>query len=308
MLNTVVTITLYDTDDGTIIDDAFKEIRELEALLSAYDKSSDISTLNRNAGVEPTAISPQAFELLQTSVAYGELSMGLLDITAGPLIDLWNIAPPNGHIATEEELEAILPLINYSYLELDDNNKTAYLPQAGMKANLGAVAKGYVVDQVRDFLSTRGVTSALINAGGNILAIGDKGDNQPFKIGIQDPQSDRGEYLGILSIKDQSVVTSGDYERYFEVDGVRYHHILNPYNGFPSNNSLKSVTILSEKSTDGDALATIALLMGLEEGKRLINGLDGYEAIFVTKQNEIFSTPQIEDQFKLTNTDYKIMK
>ncbi len=277
-MDTVVTITLYDWTDETAIDAAFQEIDRLEALLSVEKEGSDLDRLAKAAGRDWVEIAPETQEVLELAKEYYTVSGGLLDVTAGPLIDLWDINN-GGHYPTREELEAVLPLINCDDLQIEDGQ--AYLARPGMKANLGAVAKGYIADRVKDLLVDLGVKHAVLDLGRNILLIGGKTEDTPFRIGIQDPNGDEGAILAVLSVSDRSLVTSGVYERYFEHEGKRYHHILDPDTGFPADNGLAAVSIVSDDSANGDALSTTCLLLGKEKGLALIESLPGVEALFV---------------------------
>ena len=200
-------------------------------------------------------------------------------MTIGPLVDLWNIHDGQGHYPSQEELAQVLPLIGSDDLLVEEGR--AYLARPGMEANLGAIAKGYIADQVKAFLLDQGVEHAVLNLGRNILLIGDKGNDTPFTVGIQDPNGEEGELAGVVAAADKSVVTSGIDERNFVHEGKTYHHVLDPFTGFPADNGLASVTILSDNSAQGDALSTACLLMGQEKGMELIEQLEGVEALFL---------------------------
>ena len=277
-MDTVVTITLFDWTDETAIDKAFREISRLEDLLSVEKEGSDLDRLAKAAGQDWVAIAPETQEVLELAKEYYAVSGGLLDVTAGPLIDLWDINN-GGHYPTGEELDAVLPLISGDDLLVEEGR--AYLARPEMKANLGAIAKGYIADRVKDLLVELGVEHAGLDLGRNILLIGGKTDDTPFRIGVQDPNGDQGAILAVLELTDQSLVTSGVYERYFEYEGVRYHHILDPTTGFPADNGLAAVSILSDDSANGDALSTTCLLLGREKGLALIESLPGVEALFI---------------------------
>jgi thiamine biosynthesis lipoprotein len=167
------------------------------------------------------------------------------------------------------------------------------LKDAGMAADLGAIAKGAITDKVKEFLIKKGVTSAIINAGGNVLTIGTKPDGTPFSVGIQTPEDLRGAYLFALDISDRAVVSSGDYERYFEVDGVRYHHILDPFTGYPADTNISQVSIIADNGINADALSTTVLLLGVSNGLALIDSITDVEAVFVTKDKKIYITPAL---------------
>lgn len=301
-LDTIITIKLYGEEDFGLMEDSFSRIDELEKTLSVHLEDSDLAKVRDEAGISAVKVQAETIEVMEAALSYAELSQGRFDPTAGPLIDLWSIDPPEGHVATEEELAEIQPLIDYQKVVVDGEAGTIHLQDEKMIANLGAIAKGYIADKVKEQLVESGVSSGIINLGGNVLLIGGKPDGTDFRIGVQDPDSLRGEYLGIVSLKDESIVTSGDYERFFEVDGKKYHHILDPFTGFPSENSLRSVTIISPKSMDGDALSTSCFLLGVEDGVKLIRSLPQIDAIFVTKDDQmIFSSQELLDRYQSTN-------
>ena len=283
-MDTVVTITLYDWTDETAIDAAFREIDRLEALLSVQKPGSDLDRLAQAAGQDWVDIAPETQEVLELAKDYFARSGGLLDVTAGPLIDLWDINN-GGHYPTSEELEAVLPLVNGEDLQVEEGR--AYLARPGMKADLGSIAKGYIADRVKDLLLDLGVKHAVLDLGRNILLIGGKSDEIPFRVGVQDPNGDQGELLAVVEAANKSLVTSGVYERYFEHDGKRYHHILDPETGYPVDNGLAAVSILSDDSANGDALSTTCLLLGQEKGLALIESLPGVEALFVAEDGTL---------------------
>lgn len=280
LLDTYVEITLYDGSDPAVIDLAFREITRLEDMLSVNREGSELDQLAKAAGKDWVAISPETQEVLLLAKEYSQLSGGLFDVTSGPLIDLWDINN-GGHYPTQAELDAVLPLISSDDLLVEEGR--AYLAREGMEANLGAIAKGYIADKVKELLLDQGVESAIIDLGRNILLVGDKPDGSAFNVGVQDPNQDQGVLLGLVSTADTSVVTSGINERYFTYEGVDYHHILDPFTGFPADNDLASVTILSTSSAQGDALSTTCLLLGVEDGMALIESLEGVEAFFIAR-------------------------
>lgn len=294
LLDTVCTITIYDSDNKDNIQKAFDEIKRLESILNVDKAGSDLDKLYRNAGIQWTTIEPETLELLKISKKYSNLSEGYFDITAGPLISVWNIKDGKGHYPSDQEREDAMKLIRNKDLKIDEKEQKAYLTQKRMKANLGAIAKGYIADKVKEKLISKGVKSAVINLGGNVITIGSKPNGDPFAVGIQNPNKETGKVLGLLEIKDMSLVSSGINERYFLYNGKRYHHILDPFTGYPSDNGLAGVTILSKKSVDGDGLSTSVFLLGLEKGKKLIESLSDTEAIFITTDNEIIPTSGLE--------------
>ena len=280
LLDTYVEITLYDDSDPAVIDLAFQEITRLEDMLSVNREGSELDQLAKAAGQEWVTISPETQEVLLLAKEYADLSGGLFDVTTGPLIDLWDING-EGHYPTQAELDAVLPLISSDDLLVEDGK--AFLAREGMEANLGAIAKGYIADKVKELLVEQGVESAIIDLGRNVLLVGTKPDGANFNVGVQDPNQEQGTLLGLAATADTSVVTSGINERYFTYEGVDYHHILDPFTGFPADNDLASVTILSTSSAQGDALSTTCLLLGVEKGMELIERLEGVEAFFIAK-------------------------
>ena len=217
-----------------------------------------------------------------------ERTGGYLDVTVGPLIDLWDIRN-GGHYPMEEELTAALGLLGMDDLILNEANGTAYLFRSGMRVDLGALAKGYIADRVKALLLDRGVKSGVIDLGRNILLIGEKPGKTPFSIGIQSPGA-AGELLRVLSLRDRSLVTSGTYERYFEHEGRRYHHVLDPFTGFPTDRDLVAVTVLSDSSLWGDALSTACLLLGVDDGLALIYSIPEAEALFVLTDGSVVTS------------------
>ncbi len=287
LLDTVVTLTLYDATE-TDLDAAFQEIRRLSGLLDAYDPFSDLGWLQAAAGLKPVAVAPETMELLSFAKDIYAKTGGYLDVTVGPLIDLWDIRN-GGHYPSEEELTASLGLLGLDGLILDETAGTAFLKRPGMRVDLGALAKGYIADRVKALLLDRGVQSGVIDLGRNILLLGEKPGQKPFSIGIQSPGA-AGEMVRVLALRDKSLVTSGTYERFFEQDGRHYHHVLDPFTGFPADRGLLAVTILSDSSLWGDALSTACLLLGAERGMALVDSIPEAEALFVLADGSVQTT------------------
>ena len=287
LLDTVVTLTLYGATEADL-NAAFQEIRRLSDLLDAYSPFSDLGWVQAAAGIKPVAVSPETMELLLFAKQMHERTGGYLDVTVGPLIDLWNIRN-GGHYPTGGELSAALELLGMDDLLLDETAGTAYLVRPGMRLDLGALAKGYIADKVKALLLERGVKSGVIDLGRNILLIGEKPGGAAFSIGVQSPMNS-GDLLRVLSLRDKSLVTSGTYERYFEQDGKRYHHVLDPFTGFPADTDLSAVTVLSDSSLWGDALSTACLLLGVDDGLKLIDSIPDAEALFVRTDGTVVTS------------------
>ena len=296
LMDTVMTVKVYDEATEEIMDDVFARIKEIEDKMSATIDSSDVSRVNANAGIEPIEVDDETYFVLEKAKEYAEMSDGYYDPTIGPLVELWDVKASEKErdsIPSDADIEKNQDLVDYNDLELSDGNKV-FLKEKGMKINLASIAKGYAADEVKEVLAEKGIDSAIIDLGGNVFAYGDK-EGSPWRIGVQDPQAVTGTKLATVNISDRSIVSSGSYERYFIYEGKRYHHILDPKTGAPSENELLGVTIVSDDSIDGDALSTFIYVIGLEEGKKMVSEFDGVEAIFVT-EDEVHIPQRYEDE------------
>lgn len=290
-LNTVVTITIYDKQEEALLNGAMEICDYYEEIFSRTNKASELYQYNHGLlnqatdGTNQAELSDELVNLIKLGLDYGSLSKGMFDITIAPLADLWNFTAEEPKVPSESAITALLPHINYEDVTVDGNTVT--LADQDMGIDLGAIAKGYIADRIKDYLVSEGVESAMINLGGNVLCVGSKPDGSPFNIGIQKPFADRNETIAIVGIEDMSVVSSGIYERCFTVDDQFYHHILNPSTGYPYDTDLVSVTIISDLSVDGDGLSTSCFALGLEEGLKLINSLEDTYAVFITSDYEL---------------------
>lgn len=286
LLNTFVTITLYNEKEEALLEGAVSLCRDYEKKLSRTIEGSEIYALNhREAGVTEMEVSDSTAELIDEGLAFSRISEGAFDITIEPLSSLWNFTGEEKRIPDEDAIKEAAQRVDYRQVTVDGN--TVRFADEGTTIELGAIAKGYIADRVKGYLKSEGVESGLIDLGGNILCIGNRPDGTPFKIGLQKPYYDRKETIAVLNISDQSVVTSGVYERCFEQDGINYHHLLNPKTGYPYNHGLLSVTIVSDRSVDGDGLSTTCFSLGLEKGMELVNSLENVYAYFITEDYEV---------------------
>lgn len=302
LLNTFVTITLYDTDDSSILDDCMALCKDYEAIFSKTIETSEIYRLNHRSPDRQTfTLSDDTAELLKKGLEYCELSGGAFDITIEPLSSLWAFTGESPVIPPADEISAALNKVGYENLKLEGNTLTFLSPDTTI--DLGGIAKGYIADRIRDHLLDAGVESAIINLGGNVLCIGAKPDGSPFQIGLQKPFAGRRETFETLSINNLSVVASGVYERHFILDGKNYHHILNPFTGYPYDNGLVAVTILSPDSVDGDGLSTACFSLGLEKGMELADSLDGVYAVFITEDYQVHYSEGAEDFLSTAGTN-----
>ncbi|HBH12118.1 MAG TPA: thiamine biosynthesis protein ApbE [Clostridiales bacterium] len=307
-LNTFNTITLYGTDDDSYFESIYGEVTRLENKLSVHISGSEVAMICDNAGLRPVKVSQETFEVIEKSIEYAVLSEGLFDITIEPLVSLWSIGTDNFRLPEQSEINDAMELIDFKKIVLDDENSTVYLTEKNMSIDLGAIAKGYIADKVAKKIIELGLDSAIINFGGNVVLLGEKPDGSAFQVGIQEPDETRGGIVGTVTARNISLVTSGDYERYSVQDNTRYHHILDPFTGYPTDNNIKAVSIIANQSFDADALSTTVLLQGLEKGLAMIESLEGVEAIFITKEHEIYLSEGIKDIFKLTSGEYIIME
>lgn len=307
LLGTVIDITIYDKQDESIIDKAFARIAEIESKMTINNaETSEIIALNNASGKNEVKVSPDTFFVLEKGKQYSERSNGKFDITIGPVVKLWNIGTEYAAVPENGKLEEAVKLVDYTKLTLNKDNYTAKLETEGMKVDLGAIAKGYAADEVARVLKENGVEHAIINLGGNVMTVGGNPNGNPWRIGIQDPFNPRGEFLGIVPAVDKTVVTSGTYERFFEENGKKYHHILDTTTGYPVDNKLYSVSIVTDISVDGDGLSTTTLLIGLEEGMKLIESLENVEAIFITSDKQVYVSSGLKKDFIITNSAFKL--
>ncbi len=306
LMGTVVTVSLYDSTNEEILNKVFNKVKELESILSINENGTLVDKINDEAGINPVKVDDYTYTVVKKGVEYSKLSNGLFDISVGPIVKLWSIGLPEAKVPTKQEIDEKLPLIGYSDIEINDADKTIYLKRKGMMLDLGGIAKGYTADVISDILTEEGVNSAIINLGGNIFAHGKKPNGDEWKIGIQDPFSERGGIIGTLITSNKSIVTSGIYERYIEENGIKYHHILSPKTGYPYENEIAGITIVSDNSTDGDALSTSVFAMGVEEGMKFVNSIDGIDAIFITKDNKVYITDGLKNIFTLSNSDFTL--
>lgn len=305
-LGTVATISLYDHQSEDILDEVFDRISELEDAISINKTGTLLDEINANAGISPVEVDSDTFNVIKKALTYSKLTEGSFDITVGPLVKLWSIGFPEARVPSETEIQTVLPLIDYNKVVLDEDTQTVFLKDKKMLIDLGGIGKGYVADEIIHILKANEVESAIIDLGGNLFAYGQKYSKEPWKIGVQDPFNPRGSTIGHMLIENKSIVTSGIYERYLEQDGVKYHHILNPETGYPFDNDIAGVTIISDSSADGDAISTSVFSKGIEEGLAFIDTLDGIDAIFITKDKKLYLTSGIKDDFVLTNKEFEL--
>ena len=306
-LGTIINLKAFGNKAEKAIDEAIKRLNTIDDKMSAFKEDSEISRITSKAGVNSETVSKDTYFVVKKAVEYSKILEGTFDPTIRPLVKLWNIGTKEEIIPEQAQIEEKLKLVNYKDVILDENEHSIMLKHKKQALDVGGIAKGFAADEVRDILYKHNVKSALIDLGGNIFALGSKDDGTPWKVGIQNPFKPRGEFIGILSVKNKSVVTSGNYERYFMKDGERFHHIIDPKTGYPSQSKIISATIISDNSIDGDGLSTGVYIIGINKAMKIIEAIDGIDAIFITEDKKVYTTSGIDKNI-LTLTDEEFNK
>lgn len=309
-LDTMNEVSLIDIKEK----DAKKTFIEIEKILttinvnmSMQSSSGELSSINKKASIKTVKLSNDMYNVLKKAIYYSNITDGTFDASIGSISSLWNIGNDKARIPSKSEIKLALPLVNYKNILLDSSNNTVLFKKRNMKLDLGGIAKGFCTDKIVSLLRKKGIKNAIINLGGNIYVLGKNDLNKDFSIGIQDPEKESNTPMGKIILTDKSIVTSGIYERYLEKNGKIYHHMLNPKTAYPFENELSSVTIISDKSIDGDALSTSIYGLGLKKGMDKVKTLNGVDAIFITKDKKVYITECLKDKFSITNEKYKLV-
>lgn len=298
IMGTLVEITVSHSDPDiirTVTTQAFDEMKRIEQLMSTYLPDSEISRINRAAGKKAVPVSPEVEEVIRQGIYWSEQSQGAFDITVEPLVQLWDFDGEKEIIPGENTIRKTASLVNYKHIEL--KNHTVRLKNRGMAINVGGLAKGYAVDRAISIL--RGmVPNGIVNAGGDLFAFGHKTKGKPWNIGLQHPRKPQ-ELLAAFAVRNQAIATSGDYQRYFIKDGIRYHHIFNPQTGRPSRLMI-SATIITTEVMDADALATAVFVMGPDKGIEWVDSMENVEAMLVLEDQTIRYSKNFRNQPQFT--------
>ena len=293
LLHTFVEIKAYGANAKRAVEASFAEMERVNRLLNNYDPSSEISQINRAAGLKSITISPETLEALTSAKYYGELSGGALDITVGPLLELWGFNQEEPGIKADLPLPDILnrvkQLVDYRLLQLDIIKSTAMLPKKGMWIDTGSFTKGYAVDRAASVLKKQGITQVLITAGGTILALGKKPGGTSWQVGIRHPREE-GKLLGSTPLEDQAISTSGDYERFYHYRGHRICHIIDPRSGQPVE-SVQSISVIAPTAMASDVLSTVLFVLGAQKGLSLVENLPGVEAMITDQEGKVYLSP-----------------
>lgn len=307
LLHTAVQIQVFHEGERieAAMDAVFSYMEAMELQFSTNLEGSDVYRINQAGGKEAVAVDKETFAVIKQALSIAQQSEGKFDISIGAVTNLWQIGSDEARKPSDEEIEAALKLIDYRKITLDEENLTVKLEDKGMVIELGGISKGYIGGRVKDILADYGVTTAIINLGGNVVVMGTSpGNDDGWNVGVQDPDESRGQVVGTQRVKDGAIVTSGIYERYLEVDGIKYHHILDPKTGYPLDNELSGVTVFAETSFEGDSYSTALFLFGIEEGIEFVESIDGLEAVFIDKNHGVYLTSGLKDSFELTNEEY----
>ena len=304
-LGTVCTINLFDQGSTELYGQMFQKLKGIEQAFSVNLPDSAVSQINQSAGIAPVVVPQEVIYVLQEALRIAERTSGAFDPTIGPLVDLWDIGGDNSQVPSQEAIDHARSLVDWRLVEIDSQRGTVYLPKQGMALDLGGIAKGYAADELVAIAQEAGIQQALFDLGGNIYAFGTKADGTPWRVGVKDPAQPGGSPALALAVQDRSVVTSGMYERFFEQEGIRYHHILNPATGYPVWNDIQSVTIVSKSSLLADALSTSVFVLGREKGLALLESEDA-EGVIIGEDKLVYPTSGIADQLSVVVSRYQL--
>ena len=303
-MDTYMTLTAYGEHAQEAVDKAAERVEALDALLSTGNENSEIYQLNQNG---EATLSEEGGYLVERALELYKKTEGAFDIAIDPVMQAWGFPTQDYHVPDDDTLKEKLALADASKVNYDKDTRKIFFDQDGMEIDLGGIAKGYTSSQIMQIYQDCGVTSGLVNLGGNVQALGCKTDGSKWRVAIQSPD-DTEEYLGILEIEDQAVITSGGYERYFEKDGVTYHHIIDPAIGYPADSGLISVTIVSDDGTLADGLSTSLFIMGEEKAAQFWReNSDEFEAIMETSDGKLYVTEGIADSLT-TDMDVTVIE
>lgn len=307
LMDTLVSVKAYGSDRDTLkkgVHAAFAEMRRIAEMADGFPeqgtaaaRSSDVCRINAQAGKGPVRVQGDTMAMLVLAQKYFELSGGAFDVTVGPVMDLWGFAGNNPRVPEPDQLRSALALVGGRDLVLDRQRGTAFLRRSGMKLDLGAVAKGYATERAVEVLKRHGVRQALIDAGGNIRVLGRSPRGSAWNIGIKDPRQEGG-VAAVLKLQDTSAVTSGDYFRYFEAGGKRYHHILDPRTGYPASGKA-AVTVVTRDAGAADALSTMFFVLAADDALEIANGMDGVGLVVMAGDGRVRSSASLQETMEL---------
>ena len=294
LMGASIHLTIFHEDAQNLLLQSEQLLHLYKNRFSANDADSELMEINLQAGKKAVQVHPELFELIELGKKHSIAANSHLNIAIGPLVQTWRIGFSDAKLPSEEEIQRLLKITDPEEIVLNDSNREVYLSKEGMRIDLGALAKGYIADKLKEFLVEQGVQSGIIDLGGNILTIGENPTfHRPWRIGIQNPALDRGEHVAVIEVSDGSVVTSGIYERQLVVDGKTYHHIFDRTTGYPMETELASVTIVAEKSVDCEIWTTRLFGQNPYDIIEEIEQQPGLEAFVITKNQKMMYTSGI---------------
>ena len=311
-MDTLMQLSAYGSNAKNAVDESEKKVQELNDRASPNIATSDVSKINNAAGKSYVKVHPEIIKMLVASQKYSKISNGVWDITVGPLVNLWGIGTTNANKPSDVKIKTKLPLVGYNKIHINERNNSVMLMQKGMAIDLGGIAKGFAADEVLNIYKKYNIKNGLINLGSSsIYGIGKNGKGNLWAVGIKHPRSDEADnYLGVIKITNQGISTSGDYQRFFIQNGKRYHHILNPYTGYPVDNGVMSVTVVVDGSVPNngmlaDILSLTVFGLGPEKGINLINSIPKVSCIVTTTDFKVYTSSGFKSKFSDLNKDFK---
>ncbi len=293
IMDTDVTIKAYGRDAEAAVDAAFEEIKRLDALLSAHDSGSEIWAVNQNAGIDPVEVSPDTMYVVERALYFAQITDGAFDPTILPVMSLWGFGTPAASVPKPAELQDALKLVDYKKIYVNSDDGTVFVSEYGMGLDLGGIAKGYAVDKMAQVMRDKNVSSFLINAGGNTLTSGTKPDGSLWRVAVTDPSNPE-DFIGVMPSKNLAIVGSGDYQRFFVEDGVKYHHIIDPKTGYPVR-GIHGTAVFLPSSTDADALSTSLFVLGPDAGEEILTKFENLGVIYVVEDGNMILQGLVDD-------------
>jgi len=314
VMDTAVTLSASGENSKEAVEESFKKLDEINAMASTTISTSDVYKINNASGKSYVKVNPEILKMIETSIEYSKLSDGAWDITLGPIINLWGIGTDNERLPSDEEIKDKLLLVGYDKISINENDNSVMLQKQGMAIDLGGIAKGFAADEVLKIYKKYNIENGLINLGSSsIYALGKNKDNNEWSVGIKHPRSENpNEYMGIIKLSNESLSTSGDYERYFIKDNKRYHHIIDPKTGYPVDNGVMSDTIVIDGDTTdngmlSDILTTTVFTLGPEKGLKLIDSLQGVSCEITTSDYKVYTSVGFKDRIIDLNKEFKFV-
>lgn len=303
-MGTTIKLQIQHESANYLLEEAQKRLLDYEKRFSANNDTSALMDVNQHAGIQAVKVDKDIFDLVQIGKHYSLDQTNSLNIAIGPLIKLWRIGFDGARIPTQAEIDERLPLINPENIQLSEEDHSIYLTQKGMEIDLGALAKGYFADKIKTFLMSAGVEKGIIDLGGNVLLIGAHPSNpdELWRVGIQSPFKTRNNIVGLIPLKDVSIVTSGIYERSFVINEEEYHHIFDSQTGYPIHNDIASITIVSNKSLTGELYTTMLFNNNSQEALALMNQTPEIEGLVITRSGDILTSNGLRNRFVAVNS------